>query len=78
MSNILIIILALTVYLIGVFASMVLIAYINRKGEELPEPISILSWVFIFAILVIFPVAYVMSLPFERLQDYLNNKFKEK
>ena len=68
----------LVVYLIGVFASMVLVAYINRKGEEIPEPISILSWVFILAVLVVLPIAYVMSLPFERLQDYLNNKFKEK
>lgn len=78
MSNILIIILILIVYFIGVFISMVMVAYINRKGEELPEPVSIFSWAFIFAILVIFPIAYVMSLPFERLQDYLNNKFKEK
>lgn len=78
MSNILIIILVLIVYFIGVFISMVLVAYINRKGEEIPEPISILSWVFILAVLVVLPIAYVMSLPFERLQDYLNNKFKEK
>ena len=78
MSNILIIILVLIVYFIGVLISMIMVAYINRKGEELPEPVSIFSWVFIFAILVVFPVAYVMSLPFERLQDYLNNKFKEK
>lgn len=78
MSNILIIILVLIVYFIGVFISMAMVAYINRKGEELPEPVSIFSWVFIFAILVVFPVACVISLPFERLQDYLNNKFKEK
>ena len=78
MSNILIIILVLIVYFIGVFISMIMVAYINRKGEELPEPVSIFSWVFILAVLVVLPIAYVMSLPFERLQDYLNNKFKEK
>lgn len=78
MSDTLLTVIFIVVYFIGVLVSMTLVAYINRDGEELPEPISILSWVFVLGILVVFPLAYFMAWPFEKLQEYLNNKFKKK
>jgi NADH:ubiquinone oxidoreductase subunit 6 (subunit J) len=77
MNDILVIIIILAVYLVGVFVSMIMVAYINRKGEELPEPVSMLSWCFVLTILLS-PIIYMMIWPFEKFQKYLNNKFKEK
>lgn len=78
MSNVLLFIVISAVYLVGVIASMALVAHINRKDEEIPEVISIFSWVFVLGTFVLIPIFVVVIHPLEKLQNYLNNKFKEK
>lgn len=77
MNDTLFIIIAfLIIYLIGVFVSMVSVAYINRYREEIPEIISILSWFFVVGTFVVLPAVILILKPFEKLQRYLNKKFK--
>ena len=78
MSDILLFIVISVVYLIGVIVSMALVAHINRKDEEIPEVLSIFSWVFVLGTFVLLPIFVLVIYPFEKLQNYLNNKFKEK
>ena len=78
MSDILLFIVISVVYLVGVIVSMALVAHINRKDEEIPEVLSIFSWVFVLGTFVLLPIFVLVIYPFEKLQNYLNNKFKEK
>lgn len=79
MSDILVILLSLVIYIIGVLVSMIVVTRYNKKEEVdvFPEFISAFSWFMVLIIIlftVLFPIVDIIISPFRKFQEYLNDK----
>ena len=75
------ILIILCIYLLGVLASLGIIAYYNVKTkhtDDIDTVFSMLSWIFALFMIVFFPFCLLMNYIYERMVEFFENKKRRK